>query len=68
MFSIKDSSYFKRATRIFLAATTVLLLTTFLSYIFHPSEENIRNIIEGGPSSSSENTGMENVESVKYFV
>ena len=45
MLKIKDENYFKRSLKIFIIATSLLLLSFTLSIIFNPSFETFKNIL-----------------------
>ena len=44
MLNIKDQNYFKRAIKIFILSTMLLLVTIPIALFFHPSEEFIKQL------------------------
>ncbi|WP_145464415.1 stage II sporulation protein M [Staphylococcus hominis] len=58
MLKIKDENYFKRSLKIFIIATSLLLLSFTLSIIFSPSIETFKNIPNKVPSSLDNAQGL----------
>ena len=58
MLKIKDENYFKRSLKIFIIATSLLLLSFTLSIIFNPSFETFKNISNKVPSSLDNAQGL----------
>ncbi|MCH4390557.1 MULTISPECIES: stage II sporulation protein M [Staphylococcus] len=61
MLSIKDQNYFKRALKIFILSTALLLVTIPIALIFHPSEEFIKQLGSSSPESVSKTHGLKKV-------
>lgn len=53
MLTIKDQNYFKRALKIFILSTALLLVTILIALIFHPLEEFIKQLGSSSPESVS---------------
>lgn len=61
MFNVKYYSYYKRALKIFIIATILLVTVTILAFFFHPTEEFIKQLGNQSPKRVSETTGLEKV-------
>lgn len=58
MLNIKDQNYFKRAIKIFILSTMLLLVTIPIALFFHPSEEFIKQLGSNSPESVSKTQGL----------
>ena len=58
MLNIKDQNYFKRALKIFILSTALLLVTIPIALIFHPSEEFIKQLGSSSPENVSKTQGL----------
>lgn len=58
MLNIKDQNFLKRALKIFILSTALLLVTIPIALIFHPSEEFIKQLGSSSPENVSKAQGL----------
>jgi len=58
MLNVFEYSYIKRAIKIFIISTILLLITIILAFIFHPSEELLKQLGNKSPKRVSETHGL----------
>ncbi|AVQ34694.1 stage II sporulation protein M [Staphylococcus kloosii] len=58
MLYIINNNYLKRALKIFIITTALLLITIFLAYMFHPTEESIKSLGNKTSKIVSEKQGL----------
>lgn len=61
MLNIKDQNFFKRALKIFILSTALLLVTIPIALIFHPSEDFIKQLGSSSPENVSKAQGLKKV-------